>query len=137
MALIILIIISIFIPPMWLMTGIYFIYLLLTAKNRRNNRIETAISIAIKTNTSPVIVPRVTYREAKNYALDNGATLSTFKNDPDDDTLCFFIELDNGQLPVTVQRDDNGGTLLYVNEVVDLTYKEGMFKDHINSAINK
>jgi hypothetical protein len=107
-------IVSIFFPPAWFALIAYIIYLVATKKTRRNKIIVAEIHKSIALNREQVLLEKLYYESAKEFAAEHGATMSAFKNDPQDD--CLFVDLLIGGewYSVSFQRWTNGETMLTV-----------------------
>lgn len=112
--LIVLITISIFVPPMWIATAAYVVYLFLTKKKRRHQALLNEIVQLAKEGREMSVLKHVYYEAAKSFAVDWGAKLSPYKNDPRDDTLVIYLNILEKDYQVFLQRWDEGGTLLTV-----------------------
>lgn len=120
----ILVIISLFFPPMWFAVAAYIVYLVLTKTSRRNNIIESEIRRLISTGEDSVVLEHLYYESAKSFARDHGASMSRYKNDSADDCLLVELQIDNYKCTVTLQRWTKGGTLLSMLKCENSPVKE-------------
>jgi hypothetical protein len=110
------VIVSIFFPPAWFALLAYIAYLLITKQTRRDRVILQEIRNSIATgNGEAVTVKHLYYEAAKSFAAEHGASMSPYKNDPEDDCLVFDLAIDGNKYGICVQRWLDGGTLLTVN----------------------
>ncbi len=119
LTIIVLVVISFFFPPFWFVTVGYIIYLVMTKDKRRDKIIMSEILKSIALKREEVECDFLYFDSAKNFAVQHGATLSKFKNDPEDDTLIIELEIGYEDYQITFQRFGKDGTLLTV-----LTTKE-------------
>jgi hypothetical protein len=111
---IVLMLISIVFPPAWLALAAYVVYLLLTKKERRSRVIMYEIRKLIATGREEVILKHVYYEAAKGFAAEHGASMSSYRNDPEDDCLMFNLIVDGSEYHVCVQRWMKDETMLTV-----------------------
>lgn len=97
-------IISIFFPPAWFALAAYIVYLVLTKQKRRNRVITYEIHKLITTGQEEAILKHVYYAAAKSFAAEHGASMSPYKNDPEDDCLIFEMVINGQEYQVMVQR---------------------------------
>lgn len=121
-AAIVLVIISIFFPPAWFALAAYIVYLVLTKKKRRNGVITHEIQKLIATGQEESILKHVNYAAAKSFAAEHGASMSPYKNDPEDDCLIFEMVIGGKEYEVVVQR--------WMDDETMLTMKVKKMKDY-------
>lgn len=109
-----LIIISIFFPPAWFALAAYIVYLVMTKKQRRNRVIMFEIQKLIATGQEDAVLKHLYYESAKSFAADHGASMSPYKNDPQDDCLIFDMRIRGEVYSICVQRWMKDETLLTV-----------------------
>ncbi|WP_317933568.1 hypothetical protein [Halioxenophilus sp. WMMB6] len=109
-----LIIISIFFPPGWFALAAYVVYLVLTKKKRRNRVIMFEVRRLIATGQEETILKHLYYEAAKSFAAEHGASMSPYKNDPEDDCLIFDMAIGGKEYSVCVQRWMKDETMLTV-----------------------
>ncbi|ART47736.1 hypothetical protein CBP33_06010 [Acidovorax carolinensis] len=112
---IVLVAISLFFPPAWLALVAYIAYLVVTKKSRRDKIIMHEIRRSISEGRGDTIIKALYYEAAKSFAAENGALMSPYKNDPEDDCLIVDLTVDGSEYEVCFQRWDAGGTLLTVS----------------------
>jgi len=117
-----LVIISLFFPPAWFVLVAYIVYLVLTKKKRRNRVIIYEIQKLIATGQEEVILKHVYYAAAKSFAAEHGASMSPYKNDPEDDCLIFQMVIGGQEYQVMVQ--------LWMDDETRLTVKEKKTKEY-------
>lgn len=101
---IILTIIAIFFPPAWFAVMAYTAYLIATNKSRRNRVFLTEIEYLLSSGQESTILSYMHYGTAKAFAADNGASMSPYKHDPEDDCLIFDMSIGGRVYSVCVQR---------------------------------
>ncbi len=69
----------------------------------------------IKESKEQDIIKSLYYEAAKSFAAENGAEMSPYKNDPEDNCLFIDITVDGSDYRVCFQRWELGGTLLCVS----------------------
>lgn len=111
---VILVIISFFLPIMWFAVAAYVAYLMLTRKTRRDNIIFGEIRRLISLGKDSAVLDYLYYDAAKSFARDHGAYMSPFTNDPADNCLIVELNVDNHSYNVMVQRWSKNGTLLSI-----------------------
>lgn len=109
-----LVIISIFFPSVWFVLVAYIVYLVLTKKTRRNKVITYEIQKLISTGQGDAVLKHLYYAAAKSFAVEHGARMSSYKNDPADDCLIFEMLIGGREYEVSVQRWMNDETMLTV-----------------------
>jgi hypothetical protein len=109
-----LIIISIFFPPAWFALAAYIVYLVLTKRKRRNRVILFEIQKLIATGQEELILKHLYYDAAKSFATEHGASMSPYKNDPEDDCLIFDMSIGGEAYSICVQRWMKDETMLTV-----------------------
>lgn len=102
--LIALVVVSIIFPPAWLAVIGYVIYLVATKKKRRDNVLSFEIQKLVATGREEVVLKHIYYEAAKSFAADHGASMSRYKNDPEDDCLLFNMFVGDSEYSVCVQR---------------------------------
>ena len=112
-----LIAVSLFIPPFWLVTLGYIIYLIATKKQRRDKVIMHELRQSIALKREQVLLDYLYFDSAKSFALDHGVTLSEHGNTPSDDALIVELNIDGKDYQITLQRQGNEQTLLSVVSV--------------------
>lgn len=112
-----LIIISIFFPPVWFALAAYVVYLVLTKKQRRNRVIMFEIQKLIATGQEETVLKHLYYEAAKSFAAEHGASMSPYKNDPQDDCLIFNMSIRGEAYRICVQRWMKDETMLTVKKI--------------------
>lgn len=112
---IVLVVVSLFFPPAWLVLLAYIAYLVVTKKARRNGIIMHEIRKSIAQGRGETIIKALYYQAAKSFAAEHGASMSPYKNDPEDDCLIVDLTVDGSEYNICFQRWDEGGTLLTVS----------------------
>lgn len=115
LVLVALVVVSLFFPPAWLVFIAYVAYLVFTKKTRRNAIVLREIRKSIALGGGETIVKSLYYQAAKSFAAEHGASMSPYKNDPEDDCLAVDMTVDGSEYNVCFQRWDEGGTLLTVS----------------------
>jgi hypothetical protein len=110
-----LVVVSIFFPPAWFALAAYIIYLAITKNQRRNRVLMLEIKKLIKTGQEEIILKHVYYEAAKSFAAKNGASMSHYKSDPEDDCLIFDMLVGSKEYGVCVQRWMKDETMLTVS----------------------
>ncbi|EJM64505.1 hypothetical protein [Pseudomonas sp. GM55] len=121
---------SVFFPPAWLAVLGYIVYLLTTKKSRRNKIIFHEIHKSIAQNREQVVLKHLYYGSAKSFAADHGASMSRYKNDPEDDTLSVKLNINDENYRITFQRWLKDSTLLTVET-------EAKSRDALINALGK
>lgn len=106
--------ISLFIPPFWIITIGYIIYLISTKKKRRNRVLFNEIIKSIALKREQVVLNYLYFEAAKSFAVDHGAVLSKFNNDPSDNTLIVYLTIGGEDYKIILQLWMKDETLLSV-----------------------
>jgi hypothetical protein len=135
-----LVVISIFFPPAWFALVTYVVYLALTKSSRRNKVIFSKVRELVATGKESAVLSQLFYESAKSFAAENGASMSPYKNDPEDDCLIVNLVIDGIKYNVCFQRGMKGETLLTVE--TEVKTKEDIInsfgKDsHLAELLNK
>ncbi|MBU3916340.1 hypothetical protein KKA14_12470 [bacterium] len=136
-----LIIISIFFPPAWFALAAYIGYLVLTKKQRRDRLIMFEIQKLIATGQEETILKHLYYDAAKSFAAEHGASMSPYKNDPEDDCLIIDMVIGGKEYSVCVQRWMKDETMLTVKtksksreDIVDSIGKDSFLAEILNKG---
>nr|WP_181716903.1 hypothetical protein [Psychrobacter sp.]QJS05164.1 hypothetical protein [Psychrobacter sp.] len=108
--LIILLIASFFFPPLWIAFGIYLLFYILSAKNRRKIHVENAILSLIRTgNTDTVNFQNLYYEPVQKYAIEQGAEVQWGeRSNPANDHMSFFLKVDDEEYQVFIHKEHDG-----------------------------
>lgn len=116
--LIALFIVSIFIPFFWIFFFGYIAWLFFTKKAKRTIIMRNAISNLISSGQTETLLPYIYYEAAQQYAVDCGANLSPYKNDPANDSLAFDVKADNNNsYSVFISKWHDGSTFLSIEKL--------------------
>ena len=106
-----LIAVSIFVPSFWIVTVSYITYLIVTRKQRRDKIIMHEITQSITQKRERVHLEHLYFASAQSFAVDHGATV----NDLSEDRLDIELNIDGEDYQITLQRQENDETLLFVS----------------------
>ena len=106
-----LIAVSIFVPSFWIVTVSYITYLIITRKQRRDKIIMHEITQSITQKRERVHLEHLYFASAQSFAVDHGATV----NDLSEDRLDIELNIDGEDYQITLQRQENDETLLFVS----------------------
>lgn len=121
--LIILFVLAIFFPFVWALFFAYIAWLFFTKKVRRTALMRNAIASLIKSGQSETLLPNVYYEAAQKYAVDCGANISPYKNDPSNDSLIFDISVDGTSYSAYISKWQDGSTFLSIEKSLPETPK--------------
>ncbi len=108
-AIFLLITLSVFMPPFWLVTAGYIAYLIATRKKRRDKIIMDEIMQSIAQQRERVRLDYLYFPSARNFAIEQGIILFE-----DDDSLVVKLKIDEQDYRITLQRQNNNETQLSV-----------------------
>lgn len=115
--LIILFIASFFFPPLWIVFGIYLLFYILSAKNRRKIHVENAILSLIKTgNTDIVNFQHLYYEPVQKYAIEQGAKVEWGeRSNPANNHMSFLLDVDDKEYRVFIHKEHDGSASISVD----------------------
>ncbi len=108
-AIFLLITLSVFMPPFWLVTAGYIAYLIATRKKRRDKIIMDEIMQSIAQQRERVLLDYLYFPSARNFAIEQGVILFE-----DDDSLVVKLNIGDQDYRITLQRQNNNETQLSV-----------------------
>jgi len=85
-----------------------------SGKARREEAMLKAIQSLILSGQESETLSHIYYEAASGFAKENGANMSPYKNDPDDDTLIFYLDVFGEAYHICVQRWKKDDTFLTV-----------------------
>lgn len=108
--LIILFIASFFFPPLWIGFGIYLIFYILSAKNRRKIHVENAITGLISTGNREIVnFQNLYYEPVQKYAIERGAEIKWGdRSNPDNDSMSFSLEVNGTEYFILIFKNHDG-----------------------------
>lgn len=108
--LIILFITSFFFPPLWIGFGIYLLFYILSAKNRRKIHVENAITGLIRTGNHDIVnFQHLYYEPVQKYAIERGAEIKRGnRSNPENDHMSFSLIINGTEYFVTIFKNYDG-----------------------------
>lgn len=114
LVLVILFILSFFFPPLWIVFGIYLVWLFMTASKRRNAILDSEIKKMLVTGRGEAILKHVYWEAAAKYAVEHGAQMSKYSKSPSDETV-YSIEhfpFNGSVYSIMLSREMDGSTYI-------------------------
>ncbi len=129
--LIVLFIGAIFFPPLWVAFIVYIIYLIITAKARRNKQIDYVILslIAQRRFDEDIHLKHLYYEPVQKYAIEHGAKINFERHNPANNIMGFFMNVGEEEYYIQIMKMPDGSASLNV------TPKEN-FLDFARNIIN-
>lgn len=108
--LIILLIASFFFPPLWIGFGIYLLFYILSAKNRRKIHVENAITGLINTGNRDIVnFQHLYYEPVQKYAIERGAEIKWGdRSNPENDRMSFSLEVNGTEYFIVIFKNHDG-----------------------------
>jgi hypothetical protein len=126
--LIILFVLSFFFPPLWIGFGIYLVFYILTAKNRRKLHVENAILGLIRSgNTNTVNFQHLFFEPVQKYAIERGAEISYERSNPANNNMLFTLNVSGLDYLIGIHREQDGSASISARpekEVMDQIRKQ-------------
>ncbi len=121
--LIVLFIGAIFFPPLWVAFITYIIYLIMTAKTRRNKQIDYVILslIAQKRFNEEVHLQHLYYAPVQKYAIEHGAKIYFERHNPANNIMGFFMEVGEEEYYIQIAKVSDGSASLRVTPREELS----------------
>lgn len=119
--LIILFIASIFFPPLWIGFGIYLLFYIFSAKNRRKIHVENAIFGLIRAgNTDIVNFQHLFFEPVQKYAIEHGAEISYERSNPANNNMTFSLEVNGIEYFVGIFKEHDGSASISAQPYNDI-----------------
>lgn len=119
--LIILFIASIFFPPLWIGFGIYLLFYILSAKNRRKIHVENAILGLIRAgNTDTVNFQHLFFEPVQKYAIEHGAEISYERSNPANNNMTFSLEVNGAEYFIGIFKEHDGSASISAQPLNDI-----------------
>ena len=126
--LIVLFILSLFIPPFWIAFFIYLIWRIYTAKYRRQAIMRYEISKLISSDETDTFLSHISYEAAQQYALSCGAESDPYYPD----NMSFQMKTPKVTYHVFISSMPDGSTFLCVEDINDPNSAHGKARNFLN-----